>query len=310
MTATNSVLTTRLSRSVCWKNPNARRCARTWRGGATCAAGVRDAQSAVALFGASTEGPAPSSALRRRVLATAGAVDERRWDWRSAFVAAAATSTVACLILFYTGRDYELRIASLQQQIAQRSTEAAATRGALAVLQGSDTREVTFGGEPTAPPRGRVFVNPSSGILLIASNLPPAPSGKAYEMWILPKTGNPLAAGLFASSSDGSALHLHRATVPLTETAAIAVTLEVAAGVSAPTSTPVIVPRWIATELVSKEGSRPDRRTACDRSVLSRPWRSEPAGATTRHRNDQRRRRRCVYTPAGLTARRRQAPSV
>jgi hypothetical protein len=62
-------------------------------------------------------------------------------------------------------------------------------------------------------------------------------------MWILPKSGNPLPAGLFTSSTDGTALHLHKATVPLTETAAIAVTLEVAEGVSAPTSTPVIVAR-------------------------------------------------------------------
>ena len=44
----------------------------------------------------------------------------------------------------------------------------------MTIMNGANTREVTFG----AGTKGRVFVNPSSGVVLMATNLPPAPAGK------------------------------------------------------------------------------------------------------------------------------------
>ena len=80
-------------------------------------------------------------------------------------------------------------------------------------------------------------------MLLIASNLPPAPSGKAYEMWLIPKGGKPrpVRAGMFQSESDGAAMHMEHGAVDMADTAAIAVTMEVDNGVDAPTSQPMIV---------------------------------------------------------------------
>ena len=75
---------------------------------------------------------------------------------------------------------------------------------------------------------------------MIASNLPAPPAGKAYEMWIIPKGGKPAPAGLFSSTVQGTALHLFNPQARLSETDTVAVTLEVAAGVDAPTSQPVI----------------------------------------------------------------------
>jgi anti-sigma-K factor RskA len=85
-----------------------------------------------------------------------------------------------------------------------------------------------------------VFLNPTQGVLLIASNLPPAPLGKLYEMWVIPKTGKPVAAGMFQSQSDGSAMHVRLGAVDLAATGVIAVTVENEAGVDQPTTTPVI----------------------------------------------------------------------
>ena len=81
-----------------------------------------------------------------------------------------------------------------------------------------------------------MFVNPSQGVLLIASNLPPAPSGKAYEMWII-KGGKAKAAGMFQSAPDGTAMHIQRGAAENTD--AVAVTLEDEAGADQPTSTPL-----------------------------------------------------------------------
>ena len=86
--------------------------------------------------------------------------------------------------------------------------------------------------------RGKVFVNPSQGLLLVASNLPPAPAGKTYEMWVIPKGGKPLPAGLFQSANDGTATHLQRGRIA-PNADLVAVTLEDAAGSDSPTTTPL-----------------------------------------------------------------------
>ena len=131
--------------------------------------------------------------------------------------------------------------------------EAVRSRAALAILYGPRTVEASFGGAQPQPPHGKVFVNPSQGVLLIASNLFPTPAGKIYEMWLIPKGAKPLPAGLFQSSSDGRRLHVRPGAVDIASTAAVAVTVENEAGADQPTTTPLIVaalPAYAATATV------------------------------------------------------------
>src|SRR5450631_2771110 len=93
-----------------------------------------------------------------------------------------------------------------------------------------DTKQVTFGKSDQQPPRGTVLVNPKSGVLLIASNLPSVPAGKTFEMWIIPKGGAPKPAGIFQSDPQGTAVHLLRGAVD-PSTSALAVSVEPDAGV-------------------------------------------------------------------------------
>ena len=86
-------------------------------------------------------------------------------------------------------------------------------------------------------------MNPTRGVLLIASNLPRTAADKIYEMWIIPKGAKPVPAGLFQSQDDGSAMHVRPGTVDLASTAAVAVTVENQAGADQPTTTPLIVAR-------------------------------------------------------------------
>jgi anti-sigma-K factor RskA len=61
-------------------------------------------------------------------------------------------------------------------------------------------------------------------------------------MWVIPKGGKaPVAAGMFQAHSDGTAMHVQLGALDVSAAAAVAVTLEEAAGVGAPTTTPVIV---------------------------------------------------------------------
>jgi hypothetical protein len=201
------------------------------RGCQDCMAGVRDAREYVSVMGASVEGPVPPRNLRSRVLAAAAPVAQRRWNWLPAWVGAAATALVAAAVILSQTRSDRI--------VNERITaEAAALRQAFELIQAPETREVTFGQGQPAPPRGRVFVNPSA-VLLVASRLPAPPPGKTYEMWII-RGGKPAPAGLFASNAQGDAFHLYRPAAPTVAGDIVAVTLEAAGGVDAPTSTPII----------------------------------------------------------------------
>ena len=107
---------------------------------------------------------------------------------------------------------------------------------AMAILRDSVTQDVSFG-EPAA--RGRVFVSPARGFVLIAAHLPKLAAGKTFQMWVIPAKGNPISAGTFESEADASAIHLRAG--PVEGAAAVAVTVEPAGGSPQPTATPFIV---------------------------------------------------------------------
>lgn len=207
------------------------------RGCEACTSGIREARQLAHGIGASVEGPGPSRALRERILAAAGGASEPRWHWRTAWLTGAAVMASAAGVLLYQNHQQDRALSLLSDQLQRGQAETASLRAALDLLRAPETREVTFG--PGAPARGRVFYGPSS-VLLIAANLPAPPAGKTYEMWIIPKGGKPASAGLFASNQAGAALHFYNSAGPLPPGATVAVTLEIAAGVDAPTSQPVI----------------------------------------------------------------------
>ena len=140
-----------------------------------------------------------------------------------------------------TSRQYQQEAVGLRDQVRSQTSEIARLTEAFAILSGPQTTEASFGGAQPRPPQGKVFVNPSRGVLLIASNLPRTPADKIYEMWIIRKGANPVPAGLFQSQDDGSAMHVRPGTVDMASTAAIAVTVENQAGADQPTTTPLIV---------------------------------------------------------------------
>jgi anti-sigma-K factor RskA len=198
-----------------------------YRGCEVCGAGVKRAFETLALLGASAPPAQPTSQLRRRILASVGV--DRRPSWFAVWAMSAALA-VMFLFLIFVARDRGTYV-----------DEAVRARAALGILYAPGTVEASFGRPQTQPPRGTVFVNPSQGVLLIASNLFPTPVDKIYEMWLIPKGGKPIPAGLFQSYGDGQALHVRPGAVNVTATAAVAVTIENHAGADQPTTTPLIV---------------------------------------------------------------------
>jgi hypothetical protein len=206
-----------------------------------CMAGMKRARELTALLGGSPAPAAPSRKLRRRILASLG-VEQRSFGWTPLL----AGSTLMCLAaaFYFGGRewDFSREVLRLQEQSRNQIIELTHLNEAFALLNGADTTVTSFG-EKRPMPKGKVFCNPSMGVLLIASNLPQAPAGKAYEMWLIPKGKNPrpVRAGMFQPESDGAVMHMEHGPVDMAGTAAIAVTMEVDNGVDAPTSQPMIV---------------------------------------------------------------------
>jgi len=173
-------------------------------------------------------------ALVRSTPASA-AGEQRRFAWTLFLALALALALFAAVYFGGRERDLANELARVRQQNNQQTVELTIVNQAFAILTGADTTVTPFGeGQPNA--KGKVFVSPSHGVLLIAGGLPPAPPGKVYEMWIV-TDGKAKAAGMFQSAPDGSAMHLERGTVKNADAAAV--TLENEAGADQPTSTPL-----------------------------------------------------------------------
>ncbi len=178
----------------------------------------------------------------------ASADQQRRGGWWAAVWGVAAITCIAVAAFaasFFRGRERDIsqELAAAREQLRSQTIELTRLNEAFPILKAPDTAVSSFGqGQGQAqPPKGKFFVNPALGVVLLVSNLPPAAAGKIYEMWLLPKCGMPLAAGLFQSSADGTSLYVHRGMVDLAATSAIAVTLENTGGAPAPNLPALIV---------------------------------------------------------------------
>ena len=62
------------------------------------------------------------------------------------------------------------------EQIKQSDSENARLKDVMALLNAPETLVRVSSEGAQKPPQGKVFVNPNRGVLLLASNLPPAPA--------------------------------------------------------------------------------------------------------------------------------------
>lgn len=178
-------------------------------------------------------GPEPSADLRKRILADVRAeppqvvvpFEPRR---RRTAPVLAATAAIAAVVALGIG----LWASDLSNQLGDTRAALERERAAAEVLVDPAARTVSL-----AEGEGRLVVAPDGQAVLVLEELDPAPAGKTYELWIVSQGGAPVRAGLFPGR-DGIDVVGLEGVVESGET--VAVTIEDARGVDAPTTEPII----------------------------------------------------------------------
>jgi hypothetical protein len=112
-----------------------------------------------------------------------------------------------------------------------------------ALLAAPETRAVQVKPVSGAIPVFKIFWNEGIGLLVTAQEVPAIPAGRVLQLWIVPKKGSPLSAGIFQPEANGTVLKLTRPAAPIRmkDADALTITVEPAGGSPQPTSTPAWV---------------------------------------------------------------------
>lgn len=229
---------------------------------AECAAEVRALSEVAAALPYAVPQIDPPLALRQRVLASAGArtlspgaaADATAGARRGALARGGWLSAAALLVIAVSLGTYALslrqrlggieqqlqdaiaRLDQSERQLAVASQEVQIAQVRLAVLTASDLMQVNLAALPPAPgASGRAFWSRSRGLLFAASQLPPLPAGRTYQLWFLEGTATPISAGLVKPDEAGRVAVGFDSPPDLPQPSGFALSIEPEGGVPAPT---------------------------------------------------------------------------
>ena len=218
-----------------------------------CATALRESREALARLALGDTRAVPPAEVKSALMARIGtapraAARPSRAGW---LTWAAATAAVVALAAMLTSgivaSRYEARLGQMAREMAaererlQREEAARATyQGVVELLRDPATRVIELRSPSASNAIARLIWNDKAGGHLIVSNLPPAPEGKAYELWAL-GGAQPRPAGLFQVDASGRVAQKVEAGGEPPK--GFAVTLEPATGVPAPTGPIVMASR-------------------------------------------------------------------
>jgi anti-sigma-K factor RskA len=203
----------------------------------------------------------PAVTLRERVVArvlqpvpkpraTAAAARSATGQWLFAAASLAAAVGFGTYAFHLRGRvgaleerlrDITLRADANERQLAAVRQTVAEAQGFVVVLAASDLVRVDLAGQSPAPrASARAFWSRSSGLIFTASNLPPLPGGRTYQLWIVTPNA-PVSAGLLKPGEKGDVHAVFGPPRGVVTLAALAVTNEPEGGVPAPTGEKYLV---------------------------------------------------------------------
>ena len=219
-----------------------------------------------ALLALSAVGPQPPERVRQRLLSAIAAKPRtvqmvpqsytsshlrRRWFSiapTAAMVALAVFSLLLWRELSDTRRDLrraQAQIEQFQMEFLTKDRELAEAKAVSELVHAPDVKRMTLISAHTPPqPLMKMIYSPQKGsLILMATNAPPLPENKIYELWLLPADGGkPMAAGWFKTDSNGHAMMFHTMEIAGINARGFAVTIEPSGGSPTPTMPIVMEP--------------------------------------------------------------------
>lgn len=235
---------------------------------AECAAEVRAFSTVAGALAQAVPQVDPPASLRERTLAAAGLVSgpgvklgpAGAWSRSAAggvggmpWLASAASLALAIGLGVYVLqlreridtlevrlREAGMRADAGERQIADARRVSVEAQSQIAVLMAPDVARVDLAGQSAAPSAAaRVFWSRSRGLVFTGSNLPPVPPGRVYQLWFIAGQ-TPVSAGLITPRAGGQLDAILDVPADILVPAVMAVTIEQAGGVPAPTSNPFL----------------------------------------------------------------------
>jgi len=165
-----------------------------------------------------------------------------------AWLQIAAMLVLGAGVFFYAQRmqarvsNLEAQLAQAQAQVAQAQSLVADARtvafraqSAMGVFAAPDVARIDLAGQPVAvSARARALWSRQRGMVFTVANLPALPPGRVYQVWVVTAQA-PVSAGLLTPDATGGGSVYFETPVDILPPVAVAVTLEPAGGVPAPT---------------------------------------------------------------------------
>ena len=215
----------------------------------------------LSLLALTTAGPQPPARARQRLISAIAAEprlpvagpasdpQQRSWwtssKWPALGWAGALALVFAGIGLLRQNSTLHQNLVSLRAQLADHGSKLEQANEVVATLLDPDAEKielVAVGNKPQ--PRGKaIYQRRNRNLIFFASNLPPLPAEKIYELCLFPANGGaPIAAGLFKPDARGSATVVNPPLPKEVEAKNFAVTLEFESGShESPRGMPVIV---------------------------------------------------------------------
>ena len=109
-------------------------------------------------------------------------------------------------------------------------------------MSASGTRELSLKPREAALPEIRAFWNPDRGVLIAGTQVPAPVGDRTFQLWVVPKSGDPISAGIFRPDAAGKVLAVSTVVIELEGTAALAISEEPAGGLPQPSKDKI---RWV-----------------------------------------------------------------
>jgi len=152
---------------------------------------------------------------------------------------------LVAIALMHQNSSLERDLSSLKARFGDQESKLQQANDIVAALVDPESQKVELVAAGNKPePRGKaIYQRRNRSLIFFASNLPPLPAEKIYELWLFPANGGaPIAAGLFKPDAHGSATVVNPPLPEGVQAKNFAVTLEPESGShEAPRGTAVIV---------------------------------------------------------------------